>query len=459
MSRNSPTQLHPLPRGVVILVDCFLAVAGYYIAYLIRFPLPLPRENLIALESMTPWIALGTMAVFGSMGLYGAPHLDGNHTTASVVVAVALLELGTMAGAFWFRDFAFPRTVFGIALFVHLGLLVPWRALVRSIDKKAAAGLRLLVISDTGDSQARRIADKLSAQRYVITRVGSADAAAMPPEATQYFDAVLIDAAESPESKGLLQRFVASGKPALVAPSPADIMMVSAQAGQVDDQPVLLISGLGLSPGQAFIKRAVDLALASIGLVLGMPVLLLAAVAIVASSGTPVLYCQDRTGARGATFKVWKLRTMRNDAELGSGPVLAAKNDPRVTPVGRVLRALRIDELPQLFNVLRGDMSLVGPRPERPEFVTSYAASIPYYGYRHLVKPGVTGLAQVRGRYSTKAEDKLLYDLSYVANYSLLLDVTIILQTLAILLSPSSSEGAGQAASGPAQAKAPRSVQ
>ena len=459
MSKNPSTKLNPLPRGIVLLVDCILAEVGYYIAYLIRFPLPLPAENLMALQNMTPWIALGTLAVFGSMGLYGLPHLDGNQTTASVVVAVALLELATMAGAFWFRSFAFPRTVFGIAVLIHLALLVPWRGLVRAIDKKAGAGLRLLVVSDSDNSQVDRLAGNLGGQTSVVARVSSSGALDMLAGGLPEFDAVLLNATDSPLNRRLLQQFAVAGKPVLVSPSPADIMMASAQAGQVDDQPILLISGLGLSPGQVFMKRAIDVVLAVVGLALGLPLLVVAALAIAVSSGTPVLYGQERTGARGSTFRVWKLRTMRKDAELDSGPVLATKNDPRVTPVGRVLRATRIDEIPQLFNVLRGDMSVVGPRPERPEFVKVYASTIPHYGYRHLVKPGLTGLAQVRGRYSTKAEDKLLYDLTYVANYSLLLDLTIVLQTLATLITPSSSEGVSAAAARSAQAKTGRPLQ
>ena len=458
MSKSSSAKLNPLPRGIVLLVDCFLAVVGYYIAYLIRFPLPLPAANLIALESMTPWIALGTMAIFGSMGLYGLPNLDGNQTTASVVVAVGLLELATMASAFWFRSFAFPRTVFGIASVVHLLLLVPWRRFVRAVDKKAVAGLRLLIVSDSSDSQVDRLAQKLGTQTNVGLQVSAGKALAMLEDGSMEFDAALVSTTGGEDHQKLLQRFIALGKPIMVSPSPVDIMMASAQAGQVDDHPILLISGLGLSPGQAFVKRVIDLVLSVMGLLVSLPVLALAAMAVAVSSGTPVLYGQERTGARGATFKVWKLRTMRKDAELDSGPVLATKNDPRVTPVGQILRATRIDEVPQMFNVLRGDMSLVGPRPERPEFVKVYASSIPYYGYRHLVKPGLTGLAQVRGRYSTKAEDKLLYDLTYVANYSLLLDLTIILQTLATLMTLSSSEGVGDAA-GPAKVKTPGPVQ
>jgi lipopolysaccharide/colanic/teichoic acid biosynthesis glycosyltransferase len=150
---------------------------------------------------------------------------------------------------------------------------------------------------------------------------------------------------------------------------------------------------------------------------------------------------QERVGQNGRVFRLYKLRTMVTGAEEGTGPVLAATDDARITPVGRWLRATRLDELPQVFNVLKGEMSFVGPRPERPEFVERFRAESPAYHYRHLVKPGLTGLAQVQGRYSTSAEDKLRFDLYYIRNYSLLLDLQILLQTIPIVITPAAARG------------------
>jgi lipopolysaccharide/colanic/teichoic acid biosynthesis glycosyltransferase len=157
------------------------------------------------------------------------------------------------------------------------------------------------------------------------------------------------------------------------------------------------------------------------------------------TSRGPVLYRQVRIGRGGAPFQVLKFRTMVDNAERHSGPVLARERDPRVTEFGRVLRALRIDELPQIFNVIRGEMSLVGPRPERPYFVAHFQETLPAYELRHAVKPGITGLAQVMGRYRTTAESKLNFDLLYIYNYSLLLDVKILLQTVRVVLQGDSS--------------------
>jgi sugar transferase (PEP-CTERM system associated) len=181
-------------------------------------------------------------------------------------------------------------------------------------------------------------------------------------------------------------------------------------------------------------KRALDLAAAGLGLVLAAPVMALAAMAIKLTSTGPVFYHQQRVGQHGRIFTVHKLRSMRQDAEAATGPVWASKqHDPRVTPVGRFLRRSRLDEVPQLWNVVIGDMSFVGPRPERPEFVSDLTRDIPYYGQRHVVRPGLTGWAQVRYTYGASVEDalqKLQYDLYYIKNLSLALDLFIILDTV-----------------------------
>jgi sugar transferase (PEP-CTERM system associated) len=184
-------------------------------------------------------------------------------------------------------------------------------------------------------------------------------------------------------------------------------------------------------------KRAIDIAVSGIGLALTLPLLLVVGVAVRLSSAGPALYHQRRTGLHGRPFMVHKFRTMRQDAEAKTGAVWAAEQDPRVTALGGFLRRTRLDELPQLWNVLRGDMSLVGPRPERPEFVETLTADVPFYGQRHVVKPGVTGWAQIRYAYGASVEDameKLQYDLFYVKNVSLLLDLFIMFSTLKIVL-------------------------
>ena len=200
-----------------------------------------------------------------------------------------------------------------------------------------------------------------------------------------------------------------------------------------------LIFGSGFNQGLArtLIKRAFDVLCAFALIVLALPVMLVTAIIIKLESRGPLLYRQERVGQNGKTFNVCKFRSMRTDAEKDGRPVWATANDSRVTRVGAVIRKLRIDELPQLFNVLKGEMSLVGPRPERPFFVEQLTAQIPYFAARHSVKPGVTGWAQVRYQYGSTIEDsqeKLQYDLYYVKNHSLLLDIVILFETVFVVL-------------------------
>ncbi|MCL4761626.1 MAG: TIGR03013 family PEP-CTERM/XrtA system glycosyltransferase [Burkholderiales bacterium] len=200
-----------------------------------------------------------------------------------------------------------------------------------------------------------------------------------------------------------------------------------------------LIYGNGYRQGwlRTSVKRAFDLAATLSLLLLTLPIMLATAVAILLESGGPVLYRQERVGYRGRSFTVFKFRSMGHDAEKSGQARWAVARDPRVTRVGRVIRRLRIDELPQLFNVLRGEMSFVGPRPERPEFVDLLTGQIPFYAVRHSVKPGLTGWAQVRYSYGATVEQsvrKLEYDLYYVKNHTLALDVLILLETVRVVL-------------------------
>jgi len=206
---------------------------------------------------------------------------------------------------------------------------------------------------------------------------------------------------------------------------------------QLRPSQLIFSSELGPRPHTLQIQAIYSRLVALAGLVLASPLAVAAAVLIKLTSRGPIFYRQERTGLNGRTFHVYKFRSMRVDAETGTGAVWAQKNDPRVTPVGRWLRRFRIDELPQLFNVLRGDMAIVGPRPERPEFVEELVKQIPFYRQRLVVKPGITGWAQINHKYGDSLEDtytKLEYDLYYVKNLSLVLDTYVMFHTFKVII-------------------------
>jgi exopolysaccharide biosynthesis polyprenyl glycosylphosphotransferase len=219
----------------------------------------------------------------------------------------------------------------------------------------------------------------------------------------------------------------------LVWPSPFETMIGRLRFRIVGDLPLLEARTQEFRPIGAFFKRAFDVAVSAVFLVILAPVLALAALSVAGTSAGGVFYRQTRVGRDGRPFELWKLRTMRRGAEIETGAVLASPGDPRMTSIGRALRSARIDEIPQLWNVLTGDMSLVGPRPERPEFVRQLTDEIPFYGQRHVLRPGLTGWAQVRYTYGASVEDaleKLQYDLFYIKHVSFAFDLFIIFATL-----------------------------
>ncbi|MDH3443092.1 MAG: sugar transferase [Deltaproteobacteria bacterium] len=200
---------------------------------------------------------------------------------------------------------------------------------------------------------------------------------------------------------------------------------------------ILLSNGFRRSAWNMFTKRVVDIIGSSLGLLFAAPIAVITAIAIKLDSHGPVLYLQDRAGQNESVFTLYKFRSMQCDAEVATGPQWAVENDPRATRVGRIIRKLRIDEIPQLVNVLKGEMSLVGPRPERPFFVSKLKDKIPYYALRFSVKPGITGWAQISASYADSEEDaveKLQYDLYYVKNMSPLFDLQILFETIKVII-------------------------
>ncbi|WP_198471550.1 sugar transferase [Acetomicrobium sp. S15 = DSM 107314] len=179
-------------------------------------------------------------------------------------------------------------------------------------------------------------------------------------------------------------------------------------------------------------KRAMDILLATAGLIISSPLWLIIAIAIILDDGLPVLYTQERVGLNGRIFKLYKFRSMVRNAEGLTGPVLANSDDPRVTRVGRFLRRTALDELPQLLNIFLGDLSFVGPRPERPEFVREFVQRHPEYEKRHAIRPGLTGLAQIFGHYESPPEEKLAFDLKYMREATLWTDIKLIAKSFAI---------------------------
>lgn len=225
-------------------------------------------------------------------------------------------------------------------------------------------------------------------------------------------------------------------------PKLSDILLRSSTELNIFDSPLYLSRNIGgLAWDQKLVKRMVDIIVASLLLVITSPFFLLIAILIRCTDPGPVLYTQKRLTEGGTIFNIYKFRTMVVDAEKKSGPIKAGDKDPRILPIGHILRATRLDELPQLINILKGEMSMVGPRPERPELTEIITRHIPEFEYRLKVKAGLTGYAQIYGRYCTTSYDKLKLDLTYIRNYSVWLDLKLILMTPKVLFMKESTDG------------------
>lgn len=226
-----------------------------------------------------------------------------------------------------------------------------------------------------------------------------------------------------------------------VTPKLSDIMMIGSETNNLFDTPLLLLRNKGLKWEERLIKRTFDIIVSAIMLLILSPFMLIFAALIKAWDGKEVFYRQDRLTIDGKVFQILKFRSMNMDSEAEGARLSMGDKDPRVTPIGRFLRRFHLDELPQLINILKGDMSLVGPRPERPEIAAEYSESIPEFSFRLKVKAGLTGFAQVYGKYNTTPYDKLKLDLYYIEHYSFILDIKIFLMTFKILFKKDNTEG------------------
>lgn len=281
--------------------------------------------------------------------------------------------------------------------------------------------------------------------KYIIAKSITFSDIASIAEEIDNFDAVLINDLPANQKNRILKLCFEKDKRVYFTPKLSDILVKGAEELNLFDTPLYLRRNNGIPIWKLAVKRFFDIVLSVFTLVVLSPVLLIVALAIKHEDGGPVFYKQERCTIGGKKFMILKFRSMIVDAEKDGRPHPVTEDDDRITKVGKVIRACRIDELPQLINILKGDMSIVGPRPERVEHVERYKAMIPEFAFREKMKGGLTGYAQVYGKYNTTALDKLKLDLMYITNYSLLLDVQIIFETVKILFQKESTEGFSEA--------------
>jgi len=358
---------------------------------------------------------------------------------ANVIIYV---ELSIMAKQFFILKMFVAMTVLQIII------AIVWTSIAQWIYRSVFPPRKLLLIH--GDREIQSILMKFQSRKdkYDIVKcihVNEGTKVLIKEILTgldgREYDGVVLWEISTEERNVLLKLCYANSVRVYTMPKITDVILLGAEELHLFDTPILLTREYSLTLEQRFMKRMVDIVCSAVLLIVTSPIMLITAIAIKIYDGGPVLYKQVRCTKDRREFEIMKFRSMRTDAEKDGVARLAQKNDSRITPIGKFIRKVRIDELPQLINILRGDMSFIGPRPERPQIIEQYMEIMPEFAYRMKVKAGLAGYAQVYGKYNTTPYDKLKLDLTYIENYSFWLDIQLMLLTLKVLFWPDSTEG------------------
>jgi exopolysaccharide biosynthesis polyprenyl glycosylphosphotransferase len=359
-----------------------------------------------------------------------------NWLTVCIVNALTYLQISLIGR--WFQA---PVPILMLTVF-QIFFVVLWALFVNRIYFKMFSPKRLICLYN-GDDPSLIIGRFASRpDKFDVTR-----SIRVHPEDYDFYryidgsDGIVIYNISDQKTSEILKYCVEKGIRYYLVPTLSDIILKTSDIIYLIDIPLFMSKNEGLYLGQRIIKRSFDIVVSFISLALFSPLMLIIAVLIKLFDRGPVMYTQERCTENGRQFRILKFRTMIVDAEKEGRALLASENDPRVTPLGKVLRRFRLDEMPQLINILRGDMSFVGPRPERPEIIEEYKKLVPEFDFRLNVKCGLTGYAQVLGKYNTTPEEKLKLDLIYIQTYSFLLDIKILLMTFKAIFSKESSQG------------------
>lgn len=375
-------------------------------------------------------------------GGYKVGYLKKGNLIYSQILSVVFLNTFTYFQIAVLDKRFFAPTVLVLMTFADAAAIVIWTMIFERIYMWMYPPRRMLMVY--GDRSDYHLMEKMNARedKYEITDMMSYRQGFQAfVEKVKGFDGVIVGDMPSHDRNLILKYCFEQEIRTYAVPKISDILLRSSDDLTLFDSPLLLSRNRGLTVEQEMIKRFMDVVLSLLAAVITLPFFAVIGAAIKLTDGGPVFYRQVRLTKGGKEFEIYKFRTMIQNAEAESGARLASEKDPRILPVGRFLRATRLDELPQIYNILKGDMSIVGPRPERPELAAEIEKEIPEFTYRLKVKAGLTGYAQVYGKYNTTSYDKLKLDLTYIRKYSILLDIKLIFMTPKIMFMKESTEG------------------
>ncbi len=441
---------YPVRTVVLLACEAFLVCASFLIALVVQ----LGPDSYLVLNYEMGWakiLLISLMVLFCSyyFDLYAPQQLGSRgEVYFRLLTVLGFLSFVLAALGYLFPRFLLQKNVFLVGVLILTVALLMWRSIYDWVIQRPLFRERVYVVG-AGD-RARKLVTAIRSRRDLGMEVVGWTGVVGTDESRQELAEELRSLLKAPVDKVIVAMSERRGSMPVRELLELRLNGVKVEdatslqekiAGKIDVDdlyPSSLIFSEGFRLNHAFLlmRRIISFLVAFVGLVICLPIIPLVALAVKLSSPGPVLFRQERVGRKGEVFTLYKFRTMRQDAEAITGAVWAEENDPRVTSVGRFLRTTRLDEIPQMWNVLKGDMGFVGPRPERPEFVQWLVDAVPYYHLRHEIHPGITGWAQIRYKYGSSQEDakeKLKYDLYYIKNLSLGLDLLIMFQTIKIV--------------------------
>ena len=437
-------------RRIVYLLICLFGIAlqgaifshFYYVYYITAIKLPFWKRGHWLI------IILYLLLYFLFTNMYGGLKY-GQHRNVDIIVGQLV-------------SFVLVNVIeyFEISL-LNFGLLYPWNYLRMSVEQILVAIIWVIVgnwiyrysfpprklLLVHGDRPIEEINRKFESRKDKFTLAGFINISEgfenICKRAEEGFEGVVIWDIPSDMRNKVLKYCYGRNLRVYIMPKISDVILSGAEQLHLFDSPILLTREEPLRLEERAIKRLIDIVCSLILIVISSPFMLVTAIAVKLYDGGPILYKQIRCTKGAKEFKICKFRSMKVDAEKDGVARLAKANDDRITPVGHFIRKCRLDELPQLFNILKGDMSFIGPRPERPEIIKQYLETMPEFAFRMKVKAGLAGYAQVYGKYNTTPYDKLKLDLCYIENYSLWLDIKLMMLTIKVLFMPDATEGVG----------------
>lgn len=422
---------------VLITSSLFLIVWMYFYNPLMRYS-PLYSNGLILLVGVYSFIYITFTNVYNG---YKIGHLRITDIIYSQFTSIVLVNLITYVEVSLMDRQLLNPMMFIILTIIQIIMVVFWAFLSNRIYYRIFKPLRVLLLHGESDpllfiNKINKRNDKFNIEKVKYINDFTEHAIELIPK----YETVFLFDIDSELRNKLLKVCYSNQIPCYITPKITDIIVGSSDWIHLFDTPLFLSKNINISAEQKFIKRIFDVIISSILIFTTLPISFIIALIIRFSDGGNPFYKQQRLTLNNRVFDIYKFRSMIIEAEAENEPQLAKKDDNRITKVGQFIRKTRIDELPQLFNILKGDMSFVGPRPERPELVDKYLEDFPEFAYRTRVKAGLTGYAQIMGKYNTSIYDKLKLDLMYIENFSLLLDLKIMLATIKYVITPANEE-------------------